>query len=38
MAKQARKVRQRLAFLPVSKARTNKFYIFANVRTLYISG
>jgi hypothetical protein len=27
-AKQARKVRQRLAFLPVSKARTNKFYIY----------
>ena len=34
-AKQARKVRQRLAFLPVSKARTNRFYIYRCIDLCY---
>jgi hypothetical protein len=37
-AKQARKAHPRLTFLPVSKARADKLYIFRddNVRILYI--
>jgi len=36
-AKQARKSRQRLTFLPVSKARTNKFFIFRQCMYIYIA-